>query len=65
MTIARRLIILLATPLVVLVGLGLFAINQLNKINATNRFVESRIESLATVGNISRLIYEMRVSIRN
>jgi two-component system sensor histidine kinase/response regulator len=65
MTIAKRLIILLAVPLVALVGLGVFTRFQLSKIEARTRFVtESRITALATLGNLSRSVSELRANLR-
>src|SRR4029453_11934168 len=65
-TIAKRLIVLLAVPLVALLGLGLFARLQLAQIEARSRFVaESRIVALATLGNLSRGFAEMRVNVRS
>jgi PAS domain S-box-containing protein len=66
MTIARRLTILLAVPLVALLGLGLFIRLQLSDVEDQSRFVaESRIEGLATIGNLSRSFGELRVDVRN
>ena len=66
MTIAKRLIILLAVPLVALLGLGIFTRLQLSKIEARSRFVtESRVEALATLGNLSRSFAELRVNVRS
>src|SRR6516225_4420494 len=66
MTIAKRLIILLAVPLVALLGLGIFTSLQLSKIEARSRFVmESRVEALATLGNLSRSFAELRVAVRS
>ena len=66
MTIAKRLILLLAVPLVALLGLGVFTRLQLAKIEARSRFVaESRIVALATLGNLSRGFTEMRVNVRS
>jgi signal transduction histidine kinase/DNA-binding response OmpR family regulator len=66
MTIGKRLIILLAVPLVALVGLGIFTRLQLAKIEAQSRFVaESRIAALATLGNVSRGSAELRVNLRS
>ena len=66
MTIAKRLIILLAVPLVALLGLGIFSRLQLSKIEARSRFVtESRVEALATLGNLSRSFAELRVDVRS
>jgi two-component system sensor histidine kinase/response regulator len=66
MTIAKRLIILLAVPLVALLGLGIFTRLQLSKIEARSRFVtESRVQALATLGNLSRRFAELRVDVRS
>ena len=66
MTIAKRLIILLAVPLVALLGLGVFTRLQLAEIEARSRFVaESRIVALATLGNLSRSFSELRVNVRS
>ena len=66
MTIAKRLIILLAVPLVALLGLGIFTRLQLSKIEARSRFVmESRVEALATLGNLSRRFAELGVDVRS
>ena len=65
MTIAKRLIILLAVPLLVLVGLGIFVSVQLTSIESRSRFIsQEQIPSLAVMGNISRSFTEMRVNIR-
>jgi two-component system, sensor histidine kinase and response regulator len=64
MAIAKRLIILLALPLVALLALGIFTRLQLARIEARGRFVtESRIEALATLGNLSRTFTELRVDL--
>jgi signal transduction histidine kinase/CheY-like chemotaxis protein/HPt (histidine-containing phosphotransfer) domain-containing protein/HAMP domain-containing protein len=66
MTIARRLIVLLAVPLAALVGLGVFTRLQLEQIEARSRFVaESRIVALAKLGNLSRTFAELRVNLRS
>ena len=66
MTIAKRLIVLLAVPLAALVGLGVFTRLQLERIEARSRFVaESRIVALATLGNLSRSFAELRVNLRS
>jgi len=66
MTIAKRLIVLLAVPLAALVGLGVFTRYQLAKIEERSRFVaESRIVALATLGNLSRGFAELRVNVRS
>jgi signal transduction histidine kinase/DNA-binding response OmpR family regulator/HAMP domain-containing protein len=65
-TIARRLLILLAVPLLILVGLGVFARIQLGTIEAQTRFLaEKQVGSLAVLGNVSRAYTEMRVHIRS
>ena len=66
MTIAKRLALLLAVPILILISLGAFVVYQLNVIEKKSRFAgENQIESLAALGNISRRVTEMRVSIRN
>jgi signal transduction histidine kinase/CheY-like chemotaxis protein len=66
MTIARRLMLLLAIPLLALVGLGIFTRMQLAELETRTRFVaESRIRALATLGNLSRSFAEMRVNVRS
>jgi two-component system, sensor histidine kinase and response regulator len=66
MTIAKRLIILLALPLLALVGLGLFTRLQLSKVETRSRYVaETQIGSLAALGNISRTFPELRVQVRS
>src|SRR4030095_158076 len=66
MTIARRLTILLAVPLLTLIGLALFMLFELSKIEARSRFVaESRIEALATLGTLTRSSTELRVNVRS
>jgi len=55
MTIAKRLIVLLAVPLPILVGLGIFVAIQLARIEDRSRFVaETQIGSLAAMENTSR-----------
>ena len=66
MTIAKRLILLLAVPLLALAGLGVFTRLQLTTIETRSRFVaEVQVPSLATLGNISRTFAELRVQLRN
>jgi len=66
MTIAKRLMLLLAVPLVALLGLGVFTRLELSKVEDRSRFVaESRIAALATLGNLSRTFVEMRVNVRS
>ena len=66
MTIARRLIVLLAVPLLTFFGLGLFMRAQLARIEDRTRFVaESRVVALARLGDISRSFTELRVNLRS
>jgi signal transduction histidine kinase/DNA-binding response OmpR family regulator/HAMP domain-containing protein len=66
MTIAARLIVLLTTPLVALAALGVFTRVRLADIEARSRFVaESRIDAIATLGNLSRSFSELRVNLRS
>jgi methyl-accepting chemotaxis protein len=66
MTIAKRLVLLLAVPLLALVGLGVFARLQLTTIETRSRFLaDVQVPSLATLGNISRTFAELRVQLRN
>jgi PAS domain S-box-containing protein len=66
MTIAKRLSVLLAVPLLALLGLGLFTRLQLAQVERSSRFVaESRIEALASLGNLSRGFAELRVNVRS
>jgi PAS domain S-box-containing protein len=66
MTIGKRLIVLLAIPLVALVGFGFFARIQLSKIEERSRFVaESQLASVAALGSIAGSFAEIRVSIRD
>jgi two-component system, sensor histidine kinase and response regulator len=66
MTIARRLLILLAVPLAALVALGVFTALAVGEIETRSRFVaESRIVALATLGNLSRAFAELRVNVRS
>src|SRR4051794_8848594 len=65
MTIGKRLIILLAVPLVALAALALFTRQQLSDIERSSRFLtESRTAALADVGNLSRSFSELRVNLR-
>jgi len=65
-SIARRLLILLAVPLVILVGLGAFVRTELATIETHGRFlVDKQVAGLATLGNISRSYTEMRVHVRS
>ena len=66
MTIAKRLALLLALPIVVLVALSGFLIFELVQIQQKIRFVsELQIESLAALGNISSQLDNARAELRN
>jgi methyl-accepting chemotaxis protein len=66
MTIARRLIVLLAIPLLVLLALGIISLQRLARIEDRSRFLaEDEIESVAALGNISRSFAELRVNLRS
>jgi len=66
MTIAKRLMLLVAVPLVALGALGVYTRIQLSRIEERTRFVaESRIMALATLGKLSRSISDVRANFRN
>ncbi|MBK9964976.1 MAG: response regulator [Holophagales bacterium] len=66
MTIARRLLILVAVPLVALASIGFFLWRQLESIEAATLVVaEKQTESLQLVGNLSRGFTEGRVLVRS
>ncbi len=66
MTIARRLLVLLSIPLVILVALGVISWWQLREIRAYSSLVaEKQVKSLATVGHISRSMVELRTDMRS
>jgi PAS domain S-box-containing protein len=66
MTIARRLALLLAVPLLVLVALGALTMVELARIESRSRFVaESQVRSLAALGHIAREQEHLRVYVRD
>jgi CHASE3 domain sensor protein len=66
MTIAKRLSILLAVPLLILVGIGVITRQQLAGVEERTRFVAvSRVAAMARLGDISRSFGEMRVNVRS
>ena len=66
MTIAHRLTLLLAVPLVVLIGLGVLIANRFDQISRQSRFVaEAQIGSVTQLGKISRSVTALRVDLRN
>ncbi len=65
MTIAKRLVVLLAVPLVALGGLAVFVHIQLEETESRTHFVaEIQIPTLAVLGNLSRSFAELRVNLR-
>jgi two-component system sensor histidine kinase/response regulator len=66
MTIGKRLMILLAVPVLALLAVTIFTRVQLSKIEKRSRFVaESRIAALATIGSLSRSFAELRINVRS
>jgi methyl-accepting chemotaxis protein len=66
MTIAHRLTLLLALPIVVLIGLGVFVANRFDRIALQSRFVAgTQIASVIQLATISRSVTALRVDIRN
>jgi signal transduction histidine kinase/CheY-like chemotaxis protein/HAMP domain-containing protein len=66
MTIARRLIILLAVPLAALAGMAIFIRLQFAQVEMRSRFVsEYQIPSIAVLGNLSRTMEGLRVTLRS
>lgn len=66
MTIAKRLIILLALPLAALLGFGVYTRFELSRIEERSKFVaESQVPSIATVGSVAQNFAEMRVNLRS
>ena len=66
MTIAKRLTLLVAIPVIALIGLGFFVRDQTARIESLNRFVvDSQIPSIGLLGRISQYSAEMRVNIRD
>jgi PAS domain S-box-containing protein len=66
MTIGKRLLLLLALPIVALLGFGIFARIRLSSIEERSRFVsESQLAVVAVLGNISRSFAEIRINLRS
>jgi two-component system sensor histidine kinase/response regulator len=66
MTIAKRLILLLALPLVVLLAMGGYLRVQFARIEARSRFVaDHQVPSIAAIGDIFRDIAELRLNVRS
>ena len=64
MTIGKRLIVLLAVPLVALLGFGVFAGVRLSRIEERSRFVaDTQLASVAALGHISGSFAELRVNL--
>ena len=65
MTIAKRLVLLLAVPLLVILSLGVATRMEMARVEQSTRFVaETRVVALARLGDISRTFADMRVAIR-
>jgi PAS domain S-box-containing protein len=66
MSIAKRLIVLLAVPLAALLVIGVFARLRLAEVEERTRFVaETQLGSITALGSISATFAELRVSVRN
>ena len=66
MTIAKRLIILLAVPLLAILGLGVLSALQLSELANRSRYVaEKQIPSLASLGNVTRTFVNLRINVRD
>ena len=66
MTIAKRLIILLAVPLLAILGLGILSRLQLSELSTRSRYLaEMQIPSVASVGNITRTFVNLRINVRD
>ena len=66
MTIARRLIYLVALPLVVLIGLSIFTKVELAEIQKRSLSVaETQVESLAALANVTRSFADLQGSLRS
>jgi PAS domain-containing protein len=58
--------ILLAVPLLILIGIGIITRQEMTRIEERTRFVaESRVVALARLGEISRTFAELRVHVRS
>src|SRR3954470_7227010 len=66
MTIGKRLIVLVAVPLLALVALGIMARFRLSEVEERSRFVvEEQLGRVAALAGISAAFEEMRVSVRD
>jgi signal transduction histidine kinase/CheY-like chemotaxis protein/HPt (histidine-containing phosphotransfer) domain-containing protein/HAMP domain-containing protein len=65
MTISRRLILLLAIPLLALLSIGAFIQVQIGRVQTLSRFVvDMQVESVASLGRSLRYFAEARMSVR-
>ena len=64
MNIARGLILLLAVPLIALLGLGYFVTHQLAKIESHSEFMNLQVESLSALGSVARYSAGSSASVR-
>src|SRR5262245_32546387 len=66
MTIGKRLIVLVAAPLMALLIFGLFARMRLSEIEQRSRFVaDTQLGSVAALGSIPASFADLRVTVRN
>ena len=66
MTIANRLILLLALPLLAMLSLGILVRIHLSSVGSNNQFLsETQIPTLAVLGNLSRSVEGLRVAVRS
>src|SRR6188474_1880137 len=66
MTIGKRLIVLVAVPLVALLVFGIFARMRLSEIDDRSRFVaDTQLGSVAALASITAGFAELRVAVRN
>src|SRR3954453_19450563 len=66
MTIGKRLIVLVAVPLVALLVFGILNRVRLSEIEERSRFIaERQLESVAALGGITASFAELRVTVRS
>jgi two-component system sensor histidine kinase/response regulator len=66
MTIAKRLMLLIAVPLVALISFGVTTRLQLSKIERQSKFIsDQQLPSVVLLGDLSRTMVELRVNARN
>ena len=66
MTIARRLMILVAVPLLFMVALGAIVRSEMQRVETLSRFVvENQLGGITALGNISRSFATLRLEVRD